>query len=216
MEFLIKAWTIGAPIFSLIVLVVFIIFVIFFSQKQCNRLFLKIYTEIKDLFLNESPLGKRIIHDDQSKILKYTTFVLSSLLSIFVACFIIGSIMLYAVSEVLSVLGISILSSFFNIAFEWIMLIISAILLVFAGIYASKLLSYYIHKLNIPHAHHLAQFTSAVLLIISVFISFSHMGSATSIFNLSFLIVSTSLIIALILPVIKINHSRSEHKRKAA
>ena len=216
MEFLIKAWTIGAPIFFLIALVFSIVFIIRFSQKQCYRLFLKIYAEVKDLFVNKTPLGKQVINEDQSKMLNYTSFVLSNLLSIFVVCFIVGSIMLYAVSEVLSVLGISILPSFFNIAFEWTMLILSAILLVFAGIYASKLLSYYIHKLNIPHAHHLAQFSSAALLILSIFLSFRHMGSATNIVNFSFLIVSASLLIALVSPVIKWSHSKTGQKRKAA
>jgi hypothetical protein len=216
MEFLIKAWTVGSPIIFIIFLIISALYIARFSQKQCNRLFNKIYVEIKDLFTNKNPFGNQVIEGVQSKIFYYTTFVLSSLLSIFIVCFIIGSFMLYAVSEVLSVIGVSILPSFLNIAFEWTMLIISAILLVFAGIYASKLLSYYIHKLNIPHAHQLAQVSSTILLILAVFISLRHMGSATSIFNLSFLIVSASLLIALVLPVVKLNHEKSDHKRKAA
>jgi hypothetical protein len=124
--------------------------------------------------------------------------------------------MLYAVSETLAIFEISILPSFFKIAFEWILLVISSVLLIFAGIYASKLLSYYIHKFHIPYAHLMAQFSSAILLFFSVFISFRNIGSATSIVNFSLLIVSSTLLIALISPIIKWNHLTSNQKSKTA
>ncbi|MEJ2543845.1 MAG: hypothetical protein P8Y99_07235 [Calditrichaceae bacterium] len=143
MDFLLNAWTITAPIIFLAVLLILTYLLARFSQKQSNRLFLKIAAEIKSLFTDQMPLRKSSIENDPSKLVSYTSLALSSLTSLFVVSFIIGSIMLYAVSQILSILEISILPSFFNIVFEWILLVISAILLIFAGIYASKLLSYY-------------------------------------------------------------------------
>ena len=216
MDFLLNAWTITAPILFLAVLLILTYILARFSQKQSNRLFLKIAVEIKTLFTDQKPLHKSGNENDPSKLVSYTSLALSSLISLFVVSFIIGSIMLYAVSQILSILEISILPSFFKIVFEWILLVLSAILLIFAGIYASKLLSYYVYKLRIPHAHLIAQITSGVLLFLSVFISFRNMGSATSIVNFSLLIVSASLLIALISPIIKWHHAKSDRKHKAA
>ena len=216
MDFLINAWTITAPIIFLIVLLILIYLLARFSQKQSNRLFLKIASEIKTLFADQPPIQKSKVENDPSKLVIYTSRALSSLISLFVVSFIIGSIMLYAVSQLLSILEISILPSFFMIVFEWILLVISAILLIFAGIYASKLLSYYIYKLHISHAHLIAQITSGILLFLSVFISFRNMGSATSIVNFSLLIVSASLLIALISPIMKWHHVKAKHKSKVA
>ena len=216
MDFLSNAWTFAAPVIFLVVLLISIYFLARFSQKQCNRLFLKIATEVKGLFVNQVPMTRSTIENSHPRLISYTSLALSSLFSLFIVSFIIGSIMLYAVSEVLSIFEISILPSFFKMIFEWILLVVSAFLLIFAGIYASKLLSYYIYKLHIPHAHLVAQFSSAVLLFLSVFISFRNMGSATSIVNFSLLIVSASLLIALISPIVKWNHIKSNHKSKAA
>lgn len=214
MDFLLNAWIITAPIIFLAVLIISIYFLARFSQRQSNRLFLKIASEIKTLFMDQPPLQKSSNDNDPSKVVTYTSQALSSLISLFIVSFIIGSIMLYAVSQILSILEISILPSFFKIVFEWILLVISAILLIFAGIYASKLLSYYIYKLRIPRAHLIAQITSGILLFLSVFISFRNMGSATSIVNFSLLIVSASLLIALISPIMKWHHVKSDRKSK--
>ncbi len=216
MKFLFDAWTIVAPVIYLAVLLISIYFLALFSQKQSNRLFLKIAREVKGLFDDQVPLKKTTKENDPSKLVSYTSLALSSLFSFFLVCLVIGSIMLYAVSETLSIFEISLLPIFFKMIFEWILLVISAILLIFAGIYASKLLSYYIHKLHIPHTHLIAQMSSVILLFFSVFISFRNMGSASSIVNFSMLIVSASLLIALISPIVKLNHLKSTHKSKAA
>jgi hypothetical protein len=216
MDFLSNTWTIGAPIICFAMLLILIYYLVRFSQRQSNRLFLKIAREIKGLFDDQMCLKKTKREKDPSKLVSYTSLALSSLLSLFLVCLVIGSIMLYAVSEILSIFEISLLPSFFKMIFEWILLVISAILLIFAGIYASKLLSYYIYKLHIPHAHLIAQISSAILLFLSVFISFRNMGSASSIMNFSMLIVSASLLIALISPIVKLNHLKSNQKSKAA
>lgn len=216
MNLFIDAWTISAPVIFLLALIISIYFLARFSQKQSNRLFLKIAREVKGLFNNQVPLKKATNEDDPSKLVSYTSLALSSLFSFLLVCLVIGSIMLYAVSEILTVFEITFLPSFFKILFEWILLIISSILLIFAGIYASKLLSYFIYKLHIPHAHLIAQLSSAILLFFSVFFSFRNMDSANSIVNFSILIVSVSLLIALISPIVKLNHLKSNHKSKAA
>jgi len=216
MDFLNNAWSISAPVICLAALLISIFFLALFSQKQSNRLFLKIAIEIKDLFVNPMPIRRTTADNNQSKLVSYTSFVLSSLLSLFIVSFLFGSIMLYAVSEIFSIFEISILPGFFKMLFEWILLVISAFLLIFAGIYASKLFSYFIYKLQIPHAHLITQFSSAILLLLSVFISFRNMGSAGSILTFSLLIVSASLLMALISPIVKLNRIKSNHKSKAA
>ncbi|MEJ2052482.1 MAG: hypothetical protein P8X42_01065 [Calditrichaceae bacterium] len=132
------------------------------------------------------------------------------------ACFVIGTIMIYAVSEALAIFEISLFSSFFKIMYEWILLLISSILLIFTGIYASKFISFYINKTKFPHAQLMAQFISAIMIMASMGLSISYMNSAVSIVNLSLIMISVSTGIALILPVLKLNRYKIKRRSKAA
>ncbi|HEM49319.1 MAG TPA: hypothetical protein ENO27_03815 [Caldithrix sp.] len=216
MDFLLNAWTISAPIIFIVVLLISIYFLARFTQRQSNRLFLKMASEIRALFVEQVSANKSTVKNNPHKLLSYTSLALSSLISLFIVGFILGFIMLYAVSQILSFFELSILPSFFKMIFEWFLLVTSSVLLIFAGIYASKLLSYYIYKIQIPHAHLIVQITSSILLFLSVFISFRNMDSASSIVNFSLLIVTASLLIALISPIMKWHHVKSNHKSKAA
>ena len=216
MEFVINALSTTAPLMFFILLVISIFGLVRISQKQCNRILLKVCTDIRDLFKYRGSFDISMRKEDPPRIMTYASFTLSSLFSLFIAFSILGSIMLYAISETFAVFDLTLLPSFFSITFDWTILVISAILLIFAGIFACKLSSYYIHKSSLPHAHLLAQILSAVILILSLFLSFNSIGSASDFFKFSLLIVSTSALIALVSPVLKWNQIKSKRKSKTA
>jgi len=214
MEILTNAWSSSLPYIFLSLLIVAIIFTVAFMQKQLYKLLLKIAVEIRGLFSN-SELHAINEGNRATKVITLLSLLLSSLFSIFIVCFMVGTIMIYAVSETLAVFELSLFSSFVKVVLEWILLIISAILLIFAGIYASKFTSHYINKANLSHARLYAQFTSLLLIILTLGLSLNYMNSAISIANLSLIMISASAGISLLLPAFKYIHSKNRNTRKS-
>jgi len=197
-----SVWNSITPILFAAVLILEVIFTIRITQKMCRKILIKISNELKSLYKgNGMPLAKS--EQGCSSFIQYTSTFIGGFLGIVITGFLIGAFMIFSVSSLFSNLNLSIFPSFINSIFEWIILFLSAILLFFMGLYASRLISYYLHKLPSPHAHTYAQCSSLGLLGIFIFMSFSKIGSAIQFINLSFLIVTISVLVALLLPFFK-------------